>query len=335
VRPWDTAAKHYTINDNGLQQPWAGRVWLNHICSCGVDPVAISSLNENQTMPKMQQGIAGNGEAFCTKGGKTSSVADGLVPKLPTGARKRKTGAQEIRPERESPVAGGKATICTQSKGHTPKTPAISNGQSPSQTTAPISAMEMDAERLAAMQGNLGQPMRILRCDRGDDARPLYSACRSELSRNDSVEHGSSLFEVQHKQATETPDGLVQGQVSRCPNCGKTGLSIVKKYRVFLNPPYGLEAVKWLQRMAQHGNGVALTFARTETAMFFPWIWEYGAAFLFLKGRLFFHFVDGSRAKANSGAPSILVAYGESNAICLEKCGLPGKFLRNPAALFP
>jgi hypothetical protein len=29
VRPWDTAAQHYTIQDNGLNQPWAGRVWLN------------------------------------------------------------------------------------------------------------------------------------------------------------------------------------------------------------------------------------------------------------------------------------------------------------------
>lgn len=28
-RPWDTAAKHYTIEDNGLILPWQGRVWLN------------------------------------------------------------------------------------------------------------------------------------------------------------------------------------------------------------------------------------------------------------------------------------------------------------------
>ena len=29
VRPWDTAAHHYTIIDDGLKQPWFGRVWLN------------------------------------------------------------------------------------------------------------------------------------------------------------------------------------------------------------------------------------------------------------------------------------------------------------------
>lgn len=28
-RPWDTAKKHYTINDMGLMQNWEGRVWMN------------------------------------------------------------------------------------------------------------------------------------------------------------------------------------------------------------------------------------------------------------------------------------------------------------------
>ena len=28
-RPWDMAKHHYTINDNGLEKEWFGRVWLN------------------------------------------------------------------------------------------------------------------------------------------------------------------------------------------------------------------------------------------------------------------------------------------------------------------
>lgn len=29
VRPWDTATRHFTVEDSGLLQPWAGRVWCN------------------------------------------------------------------------------------------------------------------------------------------------------------------------------------------------------------------------------------------------------------------------------------------------------------------
>lgn len=29
LRPWDTATKHYTVMNDGLVLPWAGRVWLN------------------------------------------------------------------------------------------------------------------------------------------------------------------------------------------------------------------------------------------------------------------------------------------------------------------
>ena len=29
VRPFDTAMRHYCIDDDGLSQPWHGRVWLN------------------------------------------------------------------------------------------------------------------------------------------------------------------------------------------------------------------------------------------------------------------------------------------------------------------
>src|SRR5689334_16014213 len=44
---------------------------------------------------------------------------------------------------------------------------------------------------------------------------------------------------------------------------------------VWLNPPYGIETGKWLSRLAAHGNGMALVFARTETRMFFNSVWPH------------------------------------------------------------
>lgn len=87
---------------------------------------------------------------------------------------------------------------------------------------------------------------------------------------------------------------------------------------VWLNPPYGTATAQWLGRMAEHGNGIALIFARTETAMFFEHIWHRAAALLFLRGRVHFHRRDGALPSAKGkggsggpGAPSVLVAYGE------------------------
>lgn len=97
--------------------------------------------------------------------------------------------------------------------------------------------------------------------------------------------------------------------------------------RVWLNPPYGREAAAWLGRLADHGDGIALIFARTETDMFFRHVWGRADAILFLRGRLHFHYVTGERAKANSGAPSCLAAYGAENVKALRQCSLDGRLI--------
>ncbi len=97
--------------------------------------------------------------------------------------------------------------------------------------------------------------------------------------------------------------------------------------RVWLNPPYGSEAGKWLAKLAEHGDGIALIFARTETEMFFNEVWSKADALLFLKGRLYFHHVDGQKAAANAGAPSVLVAYGQRNARVLSELNYMGQFV--------
>lgn len=98
--------------------------------------------------------------------------------------------------------------------------------------------------------------------------------------------------------------------------------------RVWCNPPYGLEAERWLARCADHGNAIALIFARTETEMFFSRVWEAADGLLFLRGRLYFHHVSGERAGANAGAPSVLVAYGKDNYEALWGSKIDGHRVR-------
>jgi hypothetical protein len=92
--------------------------------------------------------------------------------------------------------------------------------------------------------------------------------------------------------------------------------------RVWCNPPFGREAVKWLRRMVRHGNGIALIPARTETEMFYECVWGAAEAVCFLKGRPHFHHVSGERAPFNSGAPICLVASGRANFYALLGSGL-------------
>ena len=115
------------------------------------------------------------------------------------------------------------------------------------------------------------------------------------------------------------------------------GLLLPWHGRVWLNPPYGTkETPPWLNKLCLHGNGIALIFGRTETDMFFRYVWSEADAILFIKGRLHFYNEQGERAKSNSGAPSVLIAYGENNVHSLKESGIKGKFIelekeRNPA----
>lgn len=105
------------------------------------------------------------------------------------------------------------------------------------------------------------------------------------------------------------------------------GLSEPWHGRVWLNPPYGQHAWVWLDRLADHGRGTALIFARTETAGSVEQVWQKADALLFLHGRLHFHRPDGTRAEANSGAPSVLIAYGDEDVERLRFSGLDGSLV--------
>lgn len=109
------------------------------------------------------------------------------------------------------------------------------------------------------------------------------------------------------------------------------GLLLPWHGRVWLNPPYGKELAVWLRKLAQHGRGTSLIFARTDTDAFMSYVFREADAVMFVHGRLHFHYPDGTRAKQNSGGPSVLVAYGAEDAEKLLEAELsgaiPGKVL--------
>jgi DNA N-6-adenine-methyltransferase (Dam) len=94
--------------------------------------------------------------------------------------------------------------------------------------------------------------------------------------------------------------------------------------RVWLNPPFHrYEVARWVEKLAEHGRGTALLHARTEAEWFVP-AWRAARAILFLADRIYFHYPDGRRAGANSGAPACLVAFGDGDAAALKRSAIAG-----------
>lgn len=89
--------------------------------------------------------------------------------------------------------------------------------------------------------------------------------------------------------------------------------------RVWLNPPYGREIGPWLGRLAIHGNGLALVFARTDTRWFHN-ACRGATAVCFVAGRLRFYRPEGPGQTAP--AASVLLAYGLSCALALADTDL-------------
>jgi hypothetical protein len=106
---------------------------------------------------------------------------------------------------------------------------------------------------------------------------------------------------------------------------------------VFLNPPFDRYQVgRWVQKLADHGNGIVLLHARTETDWFAP-VWA-ADLIVFLGKRVTFCKPDGTpctvtNAKtgkvsvANSGAPVVLAAYGPKSVARLYAAKLPGHYI--------
>lgn len=104
----------------------------------------------------------------------------------------------------------------------------------------------------------------------------------------------------------------------------KDGLVLQWFGRVWLNPPFNrYEVGQWIEKMGKHQSGIALLHVRTEAAWFEP-VWQWARAILFLADRLYFHYPNGKRAEANSGAPACLVAFSDYDRQRLEQSRIQG-----------
>jgi hypothetical protein len=90
----------------------------------------------------------------------------------------------------------------------------------------------------------------------------------------------------------------------------KDGLNAKWEGTVWCNPPYGPHTKHWVTKLARHGDGVALIFARLETKLWQDDIFPTASGFLFPRRRITFARPDGTVPKATAGAPSAFVAFG-------------------------
>lgn len=99
------------------------------------------------------------------------------------------------------------------------------------------------------------------------------------------------------------------------------GLDRVWTGFVWLNPPYS-HVKHFMKKLAEHGHGIGLVYARVETRWFTESVWNRASGVLFLKGRLRFlrNGIEGDVA----GASSCLVAYGAEALGRLKRSGLRG-----------
>lgn len=113
-------------------------------------------------------------------------------------------------------------------------------------------------------------------------------------------------------------------------NGGLCGLEAPWKGFVWLNPPYG-KAVgenKFMEKLASHGNGVALVNVKTQTQLWQTVIFPSYTAILFLSRRVSFLTTDGAPTNGTFGN-QCLIAFGEKAAKRLQRLSAHGHYLRN------
>lgn len=104
--------------------------------------------------------------------------------------------------------------------------------------------------------------------------------------------------------------------------------------RVWLNPPYSRNLIPlFMKKMADHGNGIALIFGRTDTKFFHNYVFPHCNVIKFIEGRIRFCYPDGSASKDGMGN-SVLIGYGKNNIEPVVDSGIRGSDMF-PASRMP
>ena len=97
--------------------------------------------------------------------------------------------------------------------------------------------------------------------------------------------------------------------------------------RVWLNPPYSRPLIeKFVKKLADHGNGIALLFNRCDSKLFHEQVFDRAKAIMFLRGRIRFYRQDGIQGNS-PGCGSVLVAYDYESVNAIRNSGIDGKLI--------
>ena len=166
------------------------------------------------------------------------------------------------------------------------------------------------------MEETTAEPKRVV------DARCLPSATTTWLTPKYIID-ALGEFDLDPCCPPEMPWRTAKRMIS----LPEDGLAAEWKGRVWLNPPYGRGIGEWMAKMAGHGQGIALVFARTDAAWFQRHILGTAVGILLLKRRVRFCRPDGTPG-GSPAAPSVLAAYSWQDWSDLLAALLPGQLVR-------